>query len=137
MTATFTIADTEYRRRKITRAVRIELEGIQDEIDDALDAMRGIDAELDHAEQQLQALAGADGEFDAAAREAILERRKGMRARLRALNAELVDLQLRALAVRLDPQPHPSLLDEHMDERERVELLSWLDQIESSDQVAA
>jgi chromosome segregation ATPase len=136
VSATFTIGEAEYRRRRITRAVRIELEGIQDSIDDALDAMRGIDAELDHAEQRLGALSAAEGEFDRDARDALLERRRELRGRLRELNAELIDLQLRALALRLDPQPDPSVLDEHMDERERVELLGWLDQIESSAQDA-
>jgi hypothetical protein len=135
VSATWTIDGVEYRRRKITRAVRIDLEGIQDEIDDTLDAMRGIDAELDHAENRLQALAGADGEFDADAREQILARRKELRAKSRELNSDLVDLQLRAISLRLDPQPDPSALEEHVEQAERVALLEWLDQ--TSDQGAA
>lgn len=120
------IGGEEHRPRKITRAVRVELEGVSDEIADRSDELAALELEIAHTGNRLDALGEGDGKFDAAARDKLLAERRELRKRIRALNSQILDLQSMAIGIRLDPPRPPEWIDEHVEPAEAMEILEWL-----------
>ena len=127
MSETRRIGDQDYARRKAVRSVQVELEAIQDRIGDVVDQLGGIQVEMEHAGNQLNALAAGEGPFDEGRRAELMDARRDLRARVRAVNTELLKLQAQAVSTRLEPQPGADVLLEAIDQDEFAGIVEWLD----------
>jgi chromosome segregation ATPase len=126
MSETREIGGEVHHARKVVRSVRVELEGIADQIADLSDELSGLELEVTYTGERLNSLAEAEAKFDAKARDTLLAERRDLRVRIRALNSQILDLQSQAIGMRLDPQRDAEWVDKHVETDEMMEILTWL-----------
>ena len=126
MAQTVQVGDRTFTVRRQTFRALLDQEGTLDALRDAEDRMEAIQKRIAHAGRQLDALAEVEGDFDSTTEATLLARRKELREQERAVQAELIRAQMRAVAMRLDPAPDPDDLLDSLDPSQLGEILGVL-----------